>query len=74
MAIQPILSLQSAKAYVVAWHAERGARADVIGCAIIAISGCTLCRLNVDLTDADGNRDAVQWDVWAEDGALYGEF
>lgn len=68
----PTLTLESAKAYVTAYHHKCGATAvDVEGCGFV---DAQTVRLNVTTTDAQGEREPFTWDVWIEPGVgLYGE-
>ena len=80
------LTIANAKEYVEGYYAAlEGYECDIEGAGIInsfhggeAHHMDVVCRLNVTTTH-EGERDAVQWDVWLEDDGmgglcLYGEF
>ncbi len=71
------LTLESAKAYVSAYHAGLGELVDIEGCGFIAEGDCAVVRLNVIVRNQAGASSICLWDVWSEpllSGALYGEF
>ena len=68
------LTLEAAKAYVLGHHETNSESADIEGAAIFTNSdGVEIARLNVTVTNAAGLKSVVQWEVWSEVGALYGE-
>lgn len=67
-----MLTIESAKEYVKAYHARIGETVDIEGAGLIHSASGLLCRLNCTVEDA-GGRFVAQWDVWVEHSDLYGD-
>lgn len=66
----PALTLNTAKAWVIAQHAALGEAADVEGCGFIERD---TVRLNVSIEARNGAKSCCQWDVFEDtSGALRG--